>query len=414
MSRLFVALFCGIALVFMSVGAFMAFDQQRKITTYVPADATIVSGEVQRRESSGGSGSNRRTSVSYGPAVTYRYDVGGQSYTSDDLRPTGTETGSQSWAEGVVGRFPPGSRQTIWHDPRDPAKSFLLREWSFTPYLFVLAPMLHLSIGLGVGLLTRWGRGRAAPLVPRAGGWFELPAGMTTGQKLRGWAIIAAVWYGVGLLTGGHYFAVADPPYGNAPMIVLAIYAAVGLLSVFMTLYYLRLRGNASDARAFVDRSDARCGEPITIRVEQSLSPDILVEELKVGLVCTASTREQRGSKTSYSSHERCAVWETLATNTMPRRGAPLEAKHTFTLRWHDPPTSPADQKEYPRHAWRVEVRTKLANSPDYRGSFPIAIAAGTRPPGAVDEEDEDEDEDEDREDEEERDARAEDDVAAT
>jgi hypothetical protein len=153
-----------------------------------------------------------------------------------------------------------------------------------------------------------------------------------------------------------------------------------------MVVYYARLRGNASDARVFVDRDDARCGEKLTVRVEQMLSPDVLVEELKVGLVCTASTRQKRRGKTSYSTQERCAVWETLATNTTPRRGMPLEAKHTFELPCDEPGTSPDDYKEYPRYAWRAEVRTKLANSPDYRGSFPIVVRPGTRPPREDDE----------------------------
>lgn len=60
------------------------------------------------------------------PRVSYRYTVGARQHEGSALFPGGFVVGaSRRWAEGIVRRFPVGSRAWVWVDPADPAESTL-------------------------------------------------------------------------------------------------------------------------------------------------------------------------------------------------------------------------------------------------------------------------------------------------
>jgi hypothetical protein len=83
------------------------------------ATATIVSSVIIGRRSNKGG-------AMFEPSVTYRYEVGGKTYSGSRISWGGAvSSSSQSWADKVVSQFPEGARVPVHYDPADPAQSVL-------------------------------------------------------------------------------------------------------------------------------------------------------------------------------------------------------------------------------------------------------------------------------------------------
>src|SRR5262245_34312475 len=137
---LFGLFFIGLPMVLIGIGAGIAWRQSVKLTTYRPVEATVLSTRID---------AHRGKSTSYSPRVEYRYNVGGRQYVSSVVTPI-SESSGHSWAQGIINCYAPGGKTTAYCDPNDPAKAFLVHEYSFFPYMFMLFPMIHLSVGVVV------------------------------------------------------------------------------------------------------------------------------------------------------------------------------------------------------------------------------------------------------------------------
>ncbi len=369
MLKLFVALFTIVPLIFVGVGGYLAWSQHHKITTFVPVTATVLSKEVERHTSRDSDG---RTSTSYEPVVKYRYQVDGQTYTCDVVTPL-DDSGSSRWAHELIGRYQVNEETEAYHNPKEPHEAFLAKQYSFFPYIFVLFPMLFLAVGAGVAVGTGMGRRRSEPW-PVSGDWYELDPTTRIAHRRQAALIVACIWHVVGILTWGHYFRVAEPPYGLDAGIFTLIYELIGLAPVGMFIYYFRLGRILRDADLLINTQQLVVGEPITVRVEQEFYTSLQIEELSVGLVCEKTTKTRSGSKTTVSSH---ACYEDRAP-VLPAQqvgpGAPVSGEHEFRVPPNAEPTSPPGYKAYPRYAWRIEVQTKIPGQPDYRAKFPVTV----------------------------------------
>jgi hypothetical protein len=108
-----------------------------------------------------------------------------------------------------------------------------------------------------------------------------------------------------------------------------------------------------------------------------------LIEEVKPGLICAASTREQRGGKTVYGTQTCCEAWTTLLENHPGRLGEALVATHDLIVPADATPSSPSTFKGYPFYRWYLRIVTRIAGSPDYRGDFPTFITAPAPAPAS-------------------------------
>lgn len=108
--RLFGVIFLLVGSIFMSVGMKLAWSQHRKITTYRPVQAEVVSSRVDISTSTDSDG---HRSTTYRPVVEYRYSVSGVSYSSDDVQPLRISAG-RGWAEKIVNSCPPGGQVEAW------------------------------------------------------------------------------------------------------------------------------------------------------------------------------------------------------------------------------------------------------------------------------------------------------------
>jgi len=373
MPRLVASIFTAVALAFMGAASLAAWDQQRQLATFRPVPATVLSRDVQRQVTH-----NRRSrdSISYKPRITYRYEVAGRTYTSSNVAPL-TDSGSETWARSVIGTYPPGPA-TAYYDPANPARAFLLPRPSFMPYPLILFASIFLTVAVGMFVLSDPAKPVPAPQrALRPAGWYELRPRRTSGDKMRAWFVLAAVWYGVGAAALGHYFTLARGrgPLDPSAIPLCALYALAGLVPLGTTIYFALLRRNAADARVLVDTDRFPPGKQFHVRVEQSLSRDLLVEKLQVCLACDATTKTRTGSKTTISTSTCYDQWATAMENQAASAGQVLSAEADLAVPDNQPGSSPDGFRDYPRYAWRISVHTSLAHSPDYRADFPIRVA---------------------------------------
>jgi hypothetical protein len=59
------------------------------------------------------------------PYVTYSYEVNGKTYQDANIVPGELYTGSQTYAEKIVARYPKGAAVTVYYNPKNPSSAFL-------------------------------------------------------------------------------------------------------------------------------------------------------------------------------------------------------------------------------------------------------------------------------------------------
>jgi hypothetical protein len=293
---------------------------------------------------------------------------------------------SGSWAYDVVARYDIGKLTTAYYDSNDPSQAFLLHEYTFFPYLLMLFPMIHLSIGVGLVFGSDLGRAPRAPPAPMraSGGWFSVNPRRSLWQKLRGWMLMTMLWYGVGLLAIGHYFLSASPPDGTRIWITSSGYLALGLIPGSGWLYYFLLMRRTSDPilMASVDRFAP--GVTFDVRLVHPMHQQTRIESLKIGLIRTKQVETKRGNKTSYDTVTDYEDWQTLLENHDAQAGETIQQSARFTIPEEAVASSFGD---YPRYQWKIEVKAALNESPDYKAEFMILVESGqsvTRPFRAV------------------------------
>ena len=134
---LIMAAFCSI---FLGVGAVMLFNENRRLTTYRPVEATVLDTRVEEHSDSDGS--------TYEPVVTYRYYVNDRPYTASRVTPLKMSR-SGRWAYRVIAKYHTGATYTAYYDPAEPSEAFLMRSRSVIPWAFIMIPTIGLVI-LGV------------------------------------------------------------------------------------------------------------------------------------------------------------------------------------------------------------------------------------------------------------------------
>lgn len=116
--------------------------QARLIIHGTATQAEILHGSINEKRTG-----KKGTGWRYLPTVTYRFEVDGQQLQSDRVFAQDTSFRDRAEAEAVLAQYPPGNG-TAYYDPSSPNESCLDRRVDFMPYLGVIFPLLHLSIGL--------------------------------------------------------------------------------------------------------------------------------------------------------------------------------------------------------------------------------------------------------------------------
>lgn len=144
---------CWVFAAFIALAALlMGYGQYRRMTTWTPAQGSVVHQEIYwdySRNTKGGS------SVVYGARFTFRYNLNGEERTGEaDL---GYRTGFRGWIEHEVRRLPVGTTREIRVNPLNPSVLSLASDFgtlSFAAAYFALALAM---LAFGIGLVSRRG-----------------------------------------------------------------------------------------------------------------------------------------------------------------------------------------------------------------------------------------------------------------
>lgn len=141
-SRIGLFVMGAVCCVFLGVGGTMLAKEQRRLSVFLPVQATVLSTRVREHSDSDGS--------TYEPVVVYRYRVGDREYTASRVTPL-KESRSGGWASRVTGRYQVGSTYTAFYDPENPAEAFLLRSRSVLPWAFMAFAVVAMTI-IGIAI----------------------------------------------------------------------------------------------------------------------------------------------------------------------------------------------------------------------------------------------------------------------
>lgn len=138
-------LFCGSAVAIIASSAVEAHRQAKTLALAIAEPAVVVKSDVTTKQ--------RKKSTRYLPVVEFRYSYNGQEFTSQKVHVRELTWRTWSEAKAISDRHPVGRSTTAFVPPDAPERAFLERDLDFMPYLGMLFPLLHFSIGLTVLLL---------------------------------------------------------------------------------------------------------------------------------------------------------------------------------------------------------------------------------------------------------------------
>jgi hypothetical protein len=240
--------------------------------------------------------------------------------------------------------------------------------------MFVLFPMIHMSIGLALVFGSDSLRPAKPPAAPAVAtpGWFTLNPRRSLWQRLRAWLVMMLLWYSVGALAIGHYFLNASPPYGALAWIASLVYLVLGLLPGWGWLYHFLLMRRTSDPIVMTSADRFRPGQSFNVRLVHPMHRETLIQSLKLGLVRDKHVEVKTGNKTRYNKVVDFEDWQSVLENHQAQAEETIQQSVRFTI----PQDCPASSftKQYPRYEWKIEVRAALKDSPDYRAEYMILV----------------------------------------
>jgi uncharacterized protein DUF3592 len=149
------------AALFSAGAVYVWWFQWRKLRTYLPVPANVVStgvaGSVESTTvSTGTPGQSSATACYYTPVVTYRYAVNGKEYTSSQVRPGSESATWSSYASRITEQYAPGQEVEAYYNPTDPSDAFLRREYGTLTYIVPAAAVIGWILTLGFLYFAFW------------------------------------------------------------------------------------------------------------------------------------------------------------------------------------------------------------------------------------------------------------------
>jgi hypothetical protein len=170
-------LFFGLGVIGFIKGVPDILHQHEALTTWKPVEARVMSAD-SAPEAQPNRGFRFRivqaivnavSGEDYVVWVSYRYKVDGMEYVSGEENPVGLRfivqawnlqeqwtgqvgavsgraKGPEAWARKTLAGFVPGAPCQAYFDPHDPSKSFLLKEYDFSPYSHTLLSLLFVLL----------------------------------------------------------------------------------------------------------------------------------------------------------------------------------------------------------------------------------------------------------------------------
>ncbi|HEX3135453.1 MAG TPA: DUF3592 domain-containing protein [Planctomycetota bacterium] len=225
--------FCGIAVVIMCATATNTHNQAHKLVAGITVSAQVLSTDIQRKAV--------KKSSTYLPVVTFSYTIEGRELRASTVHPREVTFTDWNDARAVIDRYPVGSQITAYYDPRSLGEAYLEHLVDFTPYIGVVFPLLHFSVGLSLLLLNLRKTEDRLSIAHRMG-------------------VVLLVDVVIVVLAFAHYFSVGGAM--TVPATIAATVCAIVLLvggwwwaSSYVKALYPPIAPSAADARRSVTRT---------------------------------------------------------------------------------------------------------------------------------------------------------------
>ena len=148
----FCLVFIGVGVGF-SIYGYHVLQNAKASVKWPTAKGIITVSKVVKSESTTGTGTNKRRTVSYHAKIHFKYSVNGKSYTSNNV----TFGQSTKAAGKIVNHYPTGKKVSVFYNPENPKVAVLEPGISTASYLFLGFGILFALIGLI--FLIRFARG---------------------------------------------------------------------------------------------------------------------------------------------------------------------------------------------------------------------------------------------------------------
>jgi len=373
--------------------------QDQLISSARPTEARVLSSKVTTRVIRG----SKSTTTKYIPTVWYRYSVNGVSFEGRRTTPL-DDVANKTDAEAFIQKNPTGSIRQAWYLPDDPSQSFLIRWYSGWPYAYYFGgvawmsvPVFALSHLLFHSMWMRKRRARRAGLAaPQFGTAAAAPAGVARAlSSLLADKVRSRLFQGVILLAltwiGGWQALTRLPAEDHALLwVFLSIFTFAGLLYFWFARRAARIARVMSDPRVFIDPPIPLIGRAFTVRVEQDLRRPVEISEMRIGVICNATTGHGKSANTS----KYLDIWHTHASpkptitsgNSLAQRVAAmggggeislgtLIVTAQFVLPADAPATVPLEDPAHTRFTWAVQVQTLSPACPAYKTELAVVIS---------------------------------------
>ena len=354
-----------LSLIVMGVGVWWAWLQNYRITTYVPVPATVQSTQTITHHSRG--------NVRYSSNLTFLYEINGRIYSSNHVLPV-SRFGNPTWTQDISDRYQAGQKCEAYYNRQQPDEVFLCKQYDFDPYLYILASVLLMSIGVGV-LVAKYNERRHFPKpVSTDGNWFELQPFIRLGGRFEAAMAVAIIWWAAGFLACGHYFFAAIRPYDVQALVLCPIYGAVGLIPVSIALHYWKIRQEISDVCVLVSTKKFQLGDTFKIRMAQKAFLGLTLDRITISLVCYEDYKEEQERGYDYGTRKAYQQDEGALKGRQVQSGEIIATTETLTVPTDEQPSSPPRFHGYPRYRWQIEVNTRISQRPEYHAAFPIIV----------------------------------------
>jgi hypothetical protein len=139
--------------------AWASWNEIEPLFTFRPTEATVLAANLEQRSGSriariDGSPSRRAGFV---PAVTYRYEVGGNAYVGSMWARTNTLQSSRAVSRRLRS-LTPGSTVTAWYKPSQPSEAVLSRAVNPIWMVILLAIAMFLALASRLAVTVRGDR----------------------------------------------------------------------------------------------------------------------------------------------------------------------------------------------------------------------------------------------------------------
>jgi hypothetical protein len=355
------ALATAVGLVFLVQWPLQAIRDYRTLGRYEPTTCAVVSSRAVSSTTSGWIGRRTFRHEYAHPEVTFRYDVGGRTYTRSGYD---NYDGSQSDASVLVA-YAAGARVACWYDPAHPDQAVVERSFSWVYYASGLIPLALTIIPGNFLLVALRRRPRPIELATSAGTVHAVRlAPEFTNRQALAYRAGAAIVLAAGLVAYVGYLVRQDGLLGSLDgmgFFFLGLVAADGYIFwlAWQSLRVARLQ----DPTVEVDREPARPGDRVSVAV--AIPGPLTFRDLKLTLV--SAEQGPRGSRKPVRHRILNEAAGTIA------EGAWLTRTATVTI-----PTDarPSERGGDRVTTWAIDLRLAVSGGGSIAHEYPFRVIA--------------------------------------